>query len=472
MASTVSLGQESPRSGWSAELRATLALAWPLILSNLTMQVIQATDVVLMGWLGPRQLAASALGLNLTWPITFFAFGLVTAAAPLMATALGAKLHSVRDVRRTFRQSLWLSVAATVPLWLLLWNAEGIILALGQAPELARDAGIFLRGYMWAILPWLFFQCMRNFLSALERPQWILGISIVGILLNAVLGWALIFGRLGLPQLGIFGGGLASSIVWTALALILAAVILVDRQFRRFALFGRFWRPDWNRLRYMVRIGLPIGFAFSFEGAVFGAAIYLMGLIDTDSVAAHAIALQIAALTFMVPLGLSQGATVRVGRALGAGDRQGITRAGWTAWVIGVAFMALMATIMWAEPRPLVNLFLEAGARDSRVADLAVSFLIVAALFQIADGAQVIAAGMLRGLHDTRVPMLFALIGYWLIGLGFGVWLAFRGGWAGVGIWAGLAIGLAVVSVLMVLRWCLRERIGLVRHTARKISTC
>ena len=207
---------------WAAEFRATLTLAWPLILSNLTMQLVQATDVVLMGWLGPRQLAASALGLNLTWPLTFFAFGLLTAASPLMATALGAKCHSVRDVRRTFRQSLWLAAAATAPLWVMLWFAEPLILGLGQTPDLARDAAIFLRGYMWAIFPWLLFQAMRNFLAALERPGWILALSVVGILLNALLGWALIFGRLGLPALGIFGGGLASSIVWWALALFLA----------------------------------------------------------------------------------------------------------------------------------------------------------------------------------------------------------------------------------------------------------
>jgi len=447
---------------WREELGATLALAWPLILSNMTMALIQATDVVLMGWLGPQQLAASALGVNLTWPLTFVAFGLVTAAAPVMATAIGAKVRSVTEVRRTFRQSLWLCLAAIVPLWLLLWNAEGVILALGQQPDLARDAALFLRGYMWCLLPWLLFQALRNFLSALERPGWVLAISLVGILVNAVLSWALIFGRLGLPELGIFGGGLASSIVWAFLAAALAIVVVTDRQFRRFHLFGRWWRADRDRLRHLFRLGLPIGIAFGFEGAVFGAAAYLMGLIDTDSVAAHAIALQLAALTFMVPLGLSQAATVRVGRALGAGDEVGITRAGWTAWAVGVLFMAAMAGAMWAEPRVLINLFLDEQARAGRVADLAVSFLTIAALFQIADGAQVVGAGMLRGLHDTRVPMLFAFVGYWVIGIGVGVWLAFFQGWKGEGIWTGLAVGLGVVSVLMIGRWHWRERLGLI----------
>jgi MATE family multidrug resistance protein len=447
---------------YRAELRATLRLAWPLILANLTTALIQATDVLLMGWLGSRQLAASALGVNLTWPLTFLAFGIVSAAAPVMASAFGAKVHTVREVRRTFRQSLWLAVLGTIPLWLLLWNAEGIILLLGQQPDLARDAGLFLRGYMWTVLPWLLFQAMRNFLAALERPGWVLTISLAGIVANAILGWALIFGRLGLPALGIFGGGLASSIVWALLAIGLFVVLVTDRQFRRFHLFGRWWRADWERLRSLLALGLPIGIAFSFEGAVFAAAAYLMGLIDADSVAAHAIALQLAALTFMVPLGLGQAATVRVGRALGAGSREEVGLAGWTAWTIGVLFMALMAAVMWAEPRALVGLFLEPSARGSRVAELAASFLLIAALFQIADGAQVIGAGMLRGLQDTRVPMLFAFLGYWVIGLGVGVWLAFGRGWQGEGIWVGLAVGLGVVAVLILHRWWRRERLALV----------
>ena len=452
-------------STWAEELPAMMTLAWPLILSNLTFALIQATDVVLMGWLGPRQLAASALAINLTWPLGFAAFGILTAASPMMATALGAKTRSVREVRRSFRQSIWLCLLVTGPMWLLLWNAEPVIRALGQEPSLARDAALFLKGYMWTMLPWLLFQAMRNFLAAVERPGWVLAVSIVGIIANATLGWALIFGRLGLPALGIFGGGLASSIVWTLLALGLLAVILTDRQFRRFHLFGHLWRPDWPRLKRMIVLGVPIGLAFAFEGAVFGAAAYLMGLIDADSLAAHAVALQIAALTFMVPWGLSQAATVRVGRALGRRDPEGVARSGWTAWVLGVGFMAAMATIMWLIPRELITLFLEDTAENARVIGLAVTFLAVAAVFQIFDGAQVVAAGMLRGLHDTRVPMLFALLGYWGIGLGFGTWLAFARGWGGVGIWVGLALGLAIVSVLMLIRWSLRERLKLGRSS-------
>ena len=440
-----------------------VALAWPLILSNLTMALIQATDVVLMGWLGPRQLAAAALGLNLTFAIALFALGILTATSPMMATALGQRSNAVRDVRRTFRQGLWLVVITTIPTWILLWNATPIILALGQQPGLAADAGLFLRGYMWSLLPWLLFQVMRNFLSAMERPGWILAISIAGIVLNALLSWSLIFGHFGLPRLGIFGGGLGSSIVWSVLALGLAVVLVRDRQFRRFHLFGRWWRADWPRFRRLLRLGLPIGLTMGLEGGVFSAAAYLMGLIDAASVAAHAIALQIAATTFMVPLGFGQAATVRVGLALGRGDPPGIARAGWTAFVLGVGFMALTGLVMVAAPEALVGLFLERGAETAEVAALAASFLVVAAIFQVADGAQVIGAGMLRGLHDTRMPALFALFGYWVIGLGVGVLLAFPWRWHGVGIWTGLAAGLAAVAILMLARWLRRDALGLLR---------
>ena len=451
----------STASPWRTEIRAMLTLGWPLILANLTMQLIQATDVILMGWLGPRQLAASALGLNLTFAFVLLGMGMITAAAPMMATALGRRSTAVRDVRRSFRQALWLAAILSLLFWPILWNAEPLIRALGQDPGLSHDAGIFLRGYMWTIFPFLLFQAMRHFLSALERPRSIMAISAIGIAANAVTSYALIFGKFGLPALGIFGGGLGSSIVWWLLAGGLALVIGRDRQFARFHLFGRWWRADWPRFRTLIRLGLPIGLTMAFEGAVFGAAAYLMGLIDADSVAAHAVALQIAAITFMVPLGLGQAATVRVGLALGRGDGAGIGRAGWTAFVLGVGFMALMAIVMWLIPRQLMTLFLADVPANAHVIGLGVSFLMVAAIFQIVDGAQVVGAGMLRGLHDTRVPMMFAFVGYWGIGIGVGVWLAFSRGWAGVGIWAGLAAGLAFVALLMLDRWRRREKIGL-----------
>jgi len=448
-------------SAWSDELRATLALAWPLILANLTQQLIQATDVLLMGRLGATQLAAATLALNLTFTFNIFLLGLITASSPMMATALGQRSNAVRDVRRTFRAGLWLIVLAMPPYWLLLWHVGDAMRVFGQSEELASQGQIFLRAYMWSTAPWLVFQLLRNFVSTLERPRIVLWLSLSGIVLNALLSWSLIWGHFGLPAFGLAGGGVGSTLTWLVMCGALVAVATREGRFRRFHLFGRWWRFDSERTMAMVRLGWPIGLTMALEMGVFALAAYFMGWIGAPAVAAHAIALQIAAVTFMVPLGLGQAATVRVGLALGRGDEAGIARAGWTAWVMGVGFMGTMALAIWMFPRQLVTLFLDDVPANALVIGLAVSFLRVAAAFQLVDGAQVIGAGMLRGLHDTRWPLIFALFGYWGVGLGIGSWLAFAADWKGLGIWIGLASGLAAVAALMLARWARRGRLGL-----------
>ena len=440
-----------------------MALAWPLILANLTQQAIQATDVLLMGRLGATQLAAATLALNMTFTFNLLMLGLVIASSPMMATALGQRFNAVRDVRRTFRAGLWLIAIMLPPYWLLLWHIGALMRAFGESAELAGQGQTFLRAYMWCTAPWLLFQLLRNFVSALERPRIVLWLSLGGIALNAVLSWSLIFGKLGLPAFGLVGGGLGSTLTWIIMCAALVFVILSDRQFRRFHLFGHWWRFDRQRTAAMVKLGWPIGLTMALEMGVFALAAYFMGWIGAPAVAAHAVALQLAALTFMVPLGLGQAATVRVGLAVGRKDEHGVTLAGWTAWVLGVAFMGAMAIVMWAIPRQLVTLFLNDVPANAMVIGLAVSFLRVAAAFQLVDGAQVIGAGMLRGLHDTRWPLVFALFGYWVVGLGIGSWLAFARDWKGVGIWIGLASGLAAVAALMLARWMMRDRLGLTR---------
>lgn len=309
---------------------------------------------------------------------------------------------------------------------------------------------------------------LRSFVAALEQPIWSLIVAAGGIVFNALLNYALIFGKAGLPQLGLVGAGIGSSITNFLMFGAMVLVVTNHKRFRRFHLFGRFWRSDWTRFRQLWKLGFPIAVTLALEVTIFSAAAFLMGLFGTAPLAAHAIALQIAALSFMVPLGIAQAVTVRVGRALGRRDRQGIARAGWTAFVMGVGFMSLMALMMILIPYQLVDLFLdESDPANAHVIALAVSYLAVAALFQIVDGAQVVGAGMLRGLHDTTVPMVYAAIGYWAIGLGVGVGLGFHLGWQGIGIWTGLAAGLAVVALLMITRWTRRERLGLTRPSER-----
>ncbi len=455
-------GKTEGRQAWAAEARATLVLGWPLILTNLAQTLMTATDVVMMGWLGPDALAAGALASNLYFATMIFGLGLTIATSPMIARELGRKSHSVRDVRRTVRQGLWAAVAIVVPIWLLLWHSEGILLLMGQEPALAVQAGHYMRALQWSILPFFFFLVLRSFISALQRPLWALAVGAGGVIVNGVAAWCLIFGHLGLPALGLVGAGIATTLADILMFAALAAIIYTDRKFRRYHLFGRFWRADWPRFRELWRLGLPIGATLVFEVTVFNASSFLMGLIGTASIAAHAVALQIASLCFMVPLGLGQAATVRVGWAYGAGDIDGIRRAGWTAFAMGVGFMVLTALTMILAPRTLVGIFLDLNApENTAVVELAVAFLAVAALLQVMDGGQAVAAGMLRGLHDTRVPMIYAGVGYWCIGLLLGIVLAFPMGLAGIGIWLGLATGLTVVAVLLVGRWIRRDRLGL-----------
>ena len=442
-----------------------MLLAYPMVLTNLAQSLIHATDVVLLGRVGPTTLAAAALGVNLYVACLIFGLGLVTAAAPMIARERGRKFNSVRDVRRTVRQTMWAAVIIVLPMWAMLWNAEKVLILLGQEPALAADAQSFVRFLMWGLLPAFLYFVLRNFLAALERPLWALIVATCAVIFNAAVNTCLIFGvpAIGLPPLGLTGAGIGSACTILLEFVGIALIVTRHRHFRRYHLFGRFWRADWARFREVWRIGLPIAVTLTLEVGVFNAAVFLMGIIGTASLAAHQIAIQIAALSFMVPMGLGQAVTVRVGGAWGRGDREGIARAGWTAFVLGTGFMALMAVVMWAAPHALVSIFIDVDNPVNRaVVPLAVSFLALAALFQIVDGAQAVGAGMLRGLHDTTIPMLYALFGYWVVGMGVGAGLAFGLGWEGVGIWTGLASGLAVVAVLMIARWTRRERLGLV----------
>ncbi|MBX6321403.1 MAG: MATE family efflux transporter [Rhodospirillaceae bacterium] len=451
------------RSAWAAEARATLALAWPLALTNLAQAAIGTTDVLLIGRLGPEALAAASLGLNLYFALFVSAMGIALGASPLMAQALGHRRHAVREVRRTVRQGLWASALVALPIWLVLWHTEPILRLIGQQPALAAMAAAYVHTLQWALLPGLWFMVLRAFIGTVERPGAGLVVNVLAIGVNAALAWSLIFGRLGLPALGLVGAGIATVTANSFMVLALLGFILIDRRLRRFHLLGRLWRSDWRRLREILRVGLPISLALVFEVTVFNAAAFLMGLIGTEALAAHAVAIQVASITFMVPLGVAQAGTVRVGLAAGRGDPQGVARAGWVALATGTACMGTMALPMIAVPERITGLFLDAGdPAQAGAAALAAGFLLIAGLFQLADGTQVVSAGALRGLKDTRTPMLIAGLGYWGIGILLGVLLAFPLGLGGRGIWIGLASGLGVVAALMLRRWLRRERLGLV----------
>ena len=456
-----------------AEVIALLRLAAPLVGANLLQMSIYAVDVVFVAKLGPVELAASTLGVFLFSLIMWALIGFTGACAPIIAAELGARAHAVRQVRRSFRMAMWLSVISGVVAMAVLANGHRILLLLDQDPHVSARTAAFLNILLWVMLPNLWAGVMRTVAAALGRPGWAMAVTAGALGLGVLGNWLLVFGHWGFPALGLEGSAIASVVTATAMMLAYAAIIAFDPKLRRYRLFGKWWVPHWQRMAEIAKLGAPIALIFMLEGGLFGGAAFLMGLIGVTEVAAHAIALNIAALAFQVPFGISQAATIRVGLAYGARDHLWIARAGWAAIVSGTGFMVLTATLIWVAPRLIIGIYVDVDdpSRAAEVA-LAMQFLVVCALFQLFDGAQSVAAGSLRGLQDTRVPMYIAAFGYWVAGFGTAILIGFRFQlpwigtwvglhWGGVGIWVGLAVGLLVVSSLLVTRWAMREKLGL-----------
>ena len=450
-----------------AELGALLTLALPLVGANLLQMATYAVDVVFVARLGTTEFAAATLGVFLFSLILWSLIGLATACSPLIAAELGRRGHAVREVRRSFRMAMWLGVLAALPCSMLLARGETVLRFAGQDPQVAARAGAFLDILLFALVPGILAAVMRTVAAALGRPNWAIGVSALALAVGLAGNWLLVFGHGGAPALGLEGSAIANVVTAGVTMLAYAAILLFDPRLRRYRLFGRWWRAEWPRLAAIVRLGLPIALTLTLEAGLFGGAAILMGLLGVTEVAAHGVALNIAAFAFQVPLGIAQAATIRVGMAYGAANRGWATRAGWVAIVVGTGFMAVTAAAMWLAPRLLIGIYVDrADPANAALILLAVRYLAIAAMFQLFDGAQAVTAGVLRGLQDTRVPMLVAAAGYWLVGFVVAVALGFRTPLRGEGIWIGLATGLAVVAVLLLWRWSRRESLWLIATTA------
>jgi len=447
-----------------AELGATLRLAAPLAAANLLQMLVYAIDVIFVARLGEQALAASSLATTLFGLMMWCTIGLTGACAPLIAAELGRRAHAVREVRRSVRMAMWLAVGVGVLAMLVSANGERLMLLAGQDAEVSRLAGEFLAILLWATVPNILAGVLRNFVSALGRPVFATAITGLAILVNALGNYMFVFGHFGAPAMGLDGSALSSVI--TACIMLGAYVVAIqtDRRLRRYHVFGRWWRPEWTRLRDLVRIGLPIALIILAEGGLFSSAAFLMGLIGQAELAGHTVALQVAAIAFQIPFGIGQAVTIRVGYHFGAGDHAAVGRAGRAALIMAVGYMALPASLMIFAPRLVLGLYVDPAApQNAAMVGFAVQFLAIGAAFQLFDGIQAVLAGALRGLQDTRVPMLMALGGYWMGGFTVSAGLGLFTPLAGLGVWIGLAAGLVVVSVLLLLRWHRREALGLVR---------
>ena len=450
--------------GMKAESLETLRLAGPLALANLLQMLTYAVDVVFIARLGAAELAASALAIAIFGLLVWSLHGLTGAVAPIIAAELGARAPALRPVRRSVRMALWLAVMAGSLAMLVCTQSALIMRLTGQDPEIARLSSQFMDVLLFAIVPMVIASVLRNFVSALGRPVLATIITALGIGINALGNYALVFGNLGAPALGLEGSAVSTIITSVCVVLLYALAIRLDPRLHRYHVFGRLWQPDWQRLRTLLRIGLPIALTIIAEAGVFGAAAFLMGRIGADQLAAHTLALQIASIAFQVPYGVAQAATIRVGYFYGAGEHEGVRQAGRAALTMGIGFMVVTASAMLFAPLWLLAIYIDPWApENAAVVGHAVTFLVVGAAFQLFDGTQVVAAGALRGLQDARVPMMIALFAYWVPGFGLALGLGFATGLEGIGVWIGLAAGLVCASALLLRRWSRREALGLVR---------
>ncbi len=439
-------------TGVAAQARAVLGLGLPLIGSHVAQFALHVTDTVMLGWYGVTDLAAAALGVTLFFAAFTLGAGFGHAVMPLAAAANAR--GEPAEVRRATRMGLWLSLLYALAVLPGFVFSTPLLAAMGQAPEVAPIAGTYLAIVGLGLGPALMVMTLKSFLAALGRTQVVLWVTVAAVFVNIFVNWVFIFGNLGAPELGAAGAAIASVIVQlVTLAAMLAYAVMLPA-LRPYALLTRFWRPDPAALRRVFALGLPIGLAMLAETGLFAASAVMMGWLGPNPLAAHAIALEITAMFFMVHMGLSNAATVLVGQARGRGDAPGLRAAARAAVALSMGFALATAAFYLVAGEWMVGLFLAPDNPDrALIIPLGLSLLWVAALFQLADGGQAMAMGLLRGIEDTRTPMLIAVISYWLIGIPVSYALAFPAGYEGVGLWLGLVVGLTVAATALMLRF-------------------
>ena len=406
----------------------------------------------MVGRLGPDALAGVALGNTVFFNTLLFCMGILMAVGPMVSQAFGAQDHD--SIGRSVRQGLWMATILSVLAFGVLYNGGVILRWLGQSEPNIEKASAYLRAISWGILPFLGFIALRSFIEAVSRPKVVTLIALVGVGLNVFLNYVLMFGKFGFPEMGLVGTGWASTGVYSFNFIVLLVYVWRQRAFAEYRIFSRLGRPDSHYFKELFRIGFPIGSSMGIETSLFMLTVIMMGWMGTTQLAAHQVAMQCAAFTFMVPLGIGMATSVRVGQSSGGGDSEGASVAGFTGIGISVLFMSLTALVFWLFPRQIVSLYLDLEApQNAAVIEVAIRLLALAAIFQVVDGIQVAAMGALRGMKDTRTPMVIAAFSYWGVGLVMGYVLAFKWGFGEEGLWIGLVSGLAVAALLLTRRF-------------------
>ncbi len=446
------------RAAFRIELAAAARLAAPVAASQLGIMLMGTVDTMMLGHLSAQALAAGGLGHLVTISLMILGYGILSALDPLASQAHGAG-DSVA-LGGHLQRGLVLAAALTVPFVLALLDVGPLLRVLGQPAGVSRDAADYIRGILWGELPYFLFIVLRQTLQAMSDVRPAVVAIVLGNLCNLFFNWVLIFGHLGAPALGVRGSAFSTSLSrWVMFLYLLIAAR------RRLAPFWRGWREfitetaAWRGYLLILRIGVPIGIHNTVEIGIFALAAVLIGRIGVTALAGHQVAINLASLSFMVPLGISGAAATRVGNAIGRGDLLGARRSAAACLLLGAGTMSGFALLFATLAVPLGHLY----TQDPAVIAVVAALLPIAAVFQVFDGIQVVGAGVLRGAADTTFPAVMALIGYWALALPVGWTLAFRAGLGARGLWWGFVVGLMAVAVLLLLRIASRFRGPLAR---------
>lgn len=429
------------------EVRATVRLALPLIAAQLAAVGSNVIDAVLAGHVSAHVLGAVAVGASI-WSLAIVSgIGMMMAVPPSVAQLDGAARR--HEVGAVFHQALWLALGMGVLLWFAVRHAEPLIELIGVTPSLRHDVQRFLLAISWGAPALTIYFALRGLSEGLSLTRPSMYFSLGGLVLLVPLGYVLMFGKLGIPPQGAHGCGVATAIVLWLEMLAFAVYVMLRRNYHGLGLFDHFERPDLRRIVHLVHIGLPMAVTLLAEAGLFVATALIIATLGEDVIASHQVAINIASLFFMIPLGLAMAITVRVGNAVGRGDERGVRYAGFCGIGLTLATQVLSAGLMLGLPHFIASLY----THEPKVIALAAQLIVLAGLFQFSDGIQVAANGALRGLKDTRVPMAITLFAYWIVGMPVGWWLAFHHGLGARGMWMGLIAGLSVAAVMLFVRF-------------------
>jgi multidrug resistance protein, MATE family len=433
--------------GFRTEIRPMLRLAAPLAMAELGWMAMGFVDTIMAGRLGAAAIGAGSLGSMLFYPIVICGTGMLAGMDTLVSQSYGAKDDAA--CRRTLVQGLWIAVGIAPIVALLLALTVPLLHAVGTNPRVMELLGPFVHALLWGVLPLLFYTAFRRYLQARDIVKPITFAVVSANLLNFAGNWLFMYGNWGAPRLGLEGSGYSTSLSRVYIAAVLLIAVLRHERRSANPRLRISHRPQWTLIRRLLALGFPSAMQILAEGAVFGIVTVMAARFDEVSLAAHSIAVNVISITFMVPLGISSAAAVRVGQAVGRKSPQGIAVSGWTALLLGAGFMSAAGLALAFIPRWIARLY----TSEAAVIAAGAALLRIAALFEIFDGLQVVATGALRGLGDTRTPALAHLAGYWLLGMPVAWALCFTYSWGVTGIWVGLTSALIAIGLVLLTAW-------------------